>query len=98
MLCGLVCRHDLSLSPPPCLFPPSPVSSSSLGFSISQRPASASPESFAFQVLPHVLHVCELGLCGADAAEDTELEATLSILPLVGAHFLTLPTAISYLS
>lgn len=37
------------------------------------------------QVLPDVLHVCELGLRGADTAEDTQLEATLSILPLVGA-------------
>lgn len=39
----------------------------------------------ALQVLPDVLHVCELGLCGADTAEDAQLEATLSILPLVGA-------------
>lgn len=37
------------------------------------------------QVLPDVLHVCELGLRGADAVEDAQLEATLSLLPLVGA-------------
>lgn len=36
------------------------------------------------QVLPDVLHVCQLGVCGADAAEDTQLAAPVPVLPLVG--------------
>lgn len=35
------------------------------------------------QVLPDVLHVCEPGLRPADAAEDSELETSLQVLPLV---------------
>lgn len=35
------------------------------------------------QVFPHVLHVCELGLCCTDPASDPELETPLQILPLV---------------
>lgn len=50
------------------------------------------PGSLRMQVLPDVLHVCELGLCGADAAEDAQLEAALSILPLVGGPSPPLPT------
>lgn len=37
------------------------------------------------QVFLDVLHVREPGLCSADASENTKLEATLQILPLVGA-------------
>lgn len=37
------------------------------------------------QVFPDVLHVRELGLCSSDAPQDTKLEATVQILPLVGA-------------
>jgi len=35
------------------------------------------------QVLPHVLHVRQPGVRGADAAADTQLAATLPLLPLV---------------
>lgn len=37
------------------------------------------------QVFPDVLHVCELGLCSADTAEDSKLEASLQVLPLVSS-------------
>lgn len=39
----------------------------------------------ASQVFPHVLHVRQLGLRLADAAEDPQLEAPLQVLPLVSA-------------
>lgn len=42
------------------------------------------PPSLLLQVLPHVLHVCEPGLCPADSSQDAKLETSLSILPLVG--------------
>lgn len=35
------------------------------------------------QVLPHVLHVCQPGVCGANAAADAQLAAPLPLLPLV---------------
>lgn len=35
------------------------------------------------QVFPHVLSVCQLGLCSSDPAENPQLETTLQILPLV---------------
>lgn len=37
------------------------------------------------QVLPDVLHVCEPGLCPSNAAEDSQLETPLQVLPLVSA-------------
>lgn len=36
------------------------------------------------QVFPDVLHVCELGLCPSDAAQNTKLETSFQVLPLVG--------------
>lgn len=49
----------------------------------------------SFQVLPYVLPVCEPGLCPSDPPEDTQLEASLLILPLVlpKTHSLTLSLA-----
>lgn len=38
------------------------------------------------QVFPHVLHVCELGLCSSDAAENSKLEASFQVLPLVSCR------------
>lgn len=35
------------------------------------------------QVFPYVLHVCQPGMCGADAAANTQLAAPLPLLPLV---------------
>lgn len=35
------------------------------------------------QVLPHVLHVCQPGMCGANPAADAQLAAPLPLLPLV---------------
>lgn len=35
------------------------------------------------QVLPHVLHVCQPGVCSANAAADAQLAAPLPLLPLV---------------
>lgn len=37
------------------------------------------------QVLPHVLHVCQPGLCRADAAADAQLAAPIPLLPLVSS-------------
>lgn len=37
------------------------------------------------QVFPDVLHVCELGLRSADAAENSKLETSLQVLPLVSS-------------
>lgn len=38
---------------------------------------------FPLQVLPHVLHVRESGLCCSDPAAHTQLAPTFQVLPLV---------------
>lgn len=50
-------------------------------FSPSQCTHSA-PRSL-LQVLPHVLHVCQPGVCGANTAADAQLAAPVPLLPLV---------------
>lgn len=42
--------------------------------------------SWHLQVLPHVLHVREPGLCRADAAAHAQLAPTFQILPLVSTR------------
>lgn len=81
-------NHQNVIRPPPS--PPkflSPFLPFFLYLSLPASPCiSVSPGGLSvFQVLLDVLHVRELGLCSTDAAEDAQLEAPLSILPLVGA-------------
>lgn len=35
------------------------------------------------QVFPHVLHVCEFGLCCSNSTQNAQLETTIQVLPLV---------------
>lgn len=35
------------------------------------------------QVFPHVLHVCEFGLCRSNSTQNAQLETTIQVLPLV---------------
>lgn len=45
--------------------------------------APTQPRYSLLQVLPHVLHVCQPGVCSANAAADAQLAAPLPLLPLV---------------
>lgn len=63
---------------------------SSIGHPGARRCGDLSPSQCAhsapsclLQVLPHVLHVCQPGVCGANAAADAKLAAPLPLLPLV---------------
>lgn len=38
------------------------------------------------QVFPHVLHVCESGLCCSDSAQNAQLETAIQVLPLVSSR------------
>lgn len=50
---------------------------------------------FLAQVFPHVLPLCEPGLCCSDPAANAQLETTLQILPLVGDKLDSLASILS---
>ncbi len=50
------------------------------------------------QVFPHVLHVCESGLCCSDSAQNAQLETAIQVLPLVSFRAHVLPFTVALLN